>query len=457
MKLFPNLFRGSPQKEAKRADDVPLGEIVGELREEPGTDVVLASGSLPTWKFSLVEPAGANATALTFSESKKPVNRDLAMTLSAAYSCMDRISSAIAAMPFKIVRVVEGEEIAVDAHPAKYLLENSPNEWQTPFTLMRQFMLDALNGNGYIWIKRNSLMTKYVEFEYCDLNYVELTNLGKGRWVYEYTDEDGEYHVIQPYNMIHLRALGNRSRRGLSPVKLHASTIHMGLEMQKYGNSFFGAGGKPSGIVYQKGNLEERAWDRAVNNWNRASQQARDSTNKVVFLPNEVGYTPISISPVDAQLIQSMKLTKDDICGIYNVPAWMIGNTENTSYNNIEAMATAFVKNTLVPWLTNIEQEFTKKILIDDEIEAGYKIRADYSALLSGTPTEMLKYFGEASKYGFITRNEGRVGIKYRRDKTDETMNQFTVNVSQSKLTEGGEASLNDKPTKDKAENNEAE
>ncbi len=450
----PKWLGGKKPETVKRAELVPLGNIASEKREVAPVDT-FGTGTLPTWKVIYSDTMnGPKATVYSFQGENKKVNRDVAMTLAAAYACMDRISSAIAVMPLRIVQMVNGEEIPVDFHPAKYLLESSPNDWQTPFTLKRDFMIDALNGNGYIWIKRNSFMTRYDEFEFCDQNRVELVNPSRGKWHYEYTDDQGDFHVIQTYDMIHLRAPGNRGRKGLSPVKLHASTINMGLEMQKYGNSFFGAGGKPSGIVYQKGNLEHKAWDRAVENWNRASSEARDSTNKVIFLPNEVGYSPISISPVDAQLIQSMKLTKDDICGIYNVPAWMIGNTENTSYNNIEAMATAFVKNTLIPWLTNIEPEFTNKVLIDDEIESGYMIKADYSALLRGTPTEMLKYFGEASKYGFITRNEGRVGIGFRKDETDPTMNKFTVNVSQSKLTDGsGETSANDKPIKEVEEN----
>lgn len=436
--LFTKRGRGSTT--AREIEPV-IGEISQPApSEERASDMVAGTSTPGEWVVRYTDTDGGKtkATVISFDGSKKNISRDKALTLSVVYACIDRISSAIATMPIKMIKTVDGEEIELESHAAKFLMEKQPNDWQTPFTLMRQFMVDALNGNGYIWVRRNIQNGKFFSLQYCDANATTLTDIGSGRWVYTHTDDQGAYHVIQPYDMIHLRALGNKSRKGLSPIQLHAGSIRLGMGMQEYGENFFAAGGKPSGLVGVKNSLDPKAWDKLIENWNKGAEQAKDSKNKVIFQPADVTYTPISLSPIDANLVISMNMTRDEICGIFNVPAYMVGNLSNTTYSNISAMSTAFVKNTLMPWIINIEQEIQKKIFYEDEILAGYGVKFDLKAALKGTPAEMLAFFASASNAGFITRNEGRSGLGYRRDTTDETMNKFTVNVSQSKLTNEG-------------------
>jgi len=438
---FLSFFRGKSGSTTRPDVEPQIGNtaVVDSEKRSESSDVVGTSENFGGWAIKNIQDpmfGYSQSQVISFDKEKKFISRDKALQLSVVYSCIDRISAGIATMPLRIMQVKGDEEIEVDSHPAKFVTEKSPNDWQTQFTLMRQFMVDALNGNGYIWIIRNLSSGKFKELVYCDKNSVSLVNLGNRRWVYNYTDEDGGFHVIQPYDMIHLRALGNKGRSGLSPIQLHAAAIRMGMDMQEYGGNFFSSGGKPSGIVGVKGQLDPSAWGKLIDNWNKGAREAATSKNRVIFQPADVTYTPISLSPIDANLVLSMNMTRDEICGIFNVPAYMVGNLANTSYANITAMATAFIKNTLMPWIVNIEQEMTKKIFFQDEIIDGYCVKFDMQAALKGTPVEMLALLTGASTAGFITRNEGRVGIGYPRDNTDESMNKFTVNVSQSKLTD---------------------
>lgn len=438
---FLSFFRGKSGSTTRPDVEPEIGNtaVVDSEKRSEASDVVGTSENFGGWAIKNIQDpmfGYSQSQVISFDKEKKFISRDKALQLSVVYSCIDRISAGIATMPLRIMQVKGDEEIEVESHPAKFITEKSPNDWQTQFTLMRQFMVDALNGNGYIWIIRNLNSGKFKEFVYCDKNSVSLVNLGNRRWVYSYTDEDGGFHVIQPYDMIHLRALGNKGRTGLSPIQLHASAIRMGMDMQEYGANFFSSGGKPSGIVGVKNQLDPSAWGKLIDNWNKGAREAATSKNRVIFQPADVTYTPISLSPIDANLVLSMNMTRDEICGIFNVPAYMVGNLANTSYANITAMATAFIKNTLMPWIVNIEQEMTKKIFFQDEIIDGYCVKFDMQAALKGTPVEMLALLTGASTAGFITRNEGRVGIGYPRDETDDSMNKFTVNVSQSKLTD---------------------
>lgn len=69
--------------------------------------------------------------------------------------------------------------------------------------------------------------------------------------------------------MIHIRALGNNQRMGLSPIAQHAETIGMGMSGQKYTSSFFGGNARPAGILSVKGELNKDSWARLKDMWQK--------------------------------------------------------------------------------------------------------------------------------------------------------------------------------------------
>lgn len=456
MGIFNDLFSSSSKRQSRQSvDSVSIGNM-DEIRSEEFLEQ--NEDGVDSWEVQLNPESSGTATAtdLIFNrEGKRKISKSDAMSLSAAYSCMDRISANIAVMPISIKRKVGDEITDVEKHPAKYVLEKSPNEWQTQYTLIRQFVLDAINGNGYIWIRRNNYNGEILKLVYCDEASTELMNLGNGRWVYDYTDEDGGNFTIYPEDMIHLRALGNTGRKGLSVIKLHASTMRSGLDMTAYAESFFGAGAKPSGVVGVKNALDQAGWERLIKNWKKSSKQAEDNKNRVMFMPADLSYTAISISPLDAALIQSMKMSRGEIAGIFNVPGWMIGDSDKTSYSNITAMAIAFVRNTLQPWITNIEQEMNKKLFTKKELLDGYTVYFDMSVITRGTPEETMRLAVQGATGGLMTRNEGRIAIGYPRDETDPEMNKFLVNVSQANFTD--DKSKSPESSKDNEDDNDKE
>ena len=58
--------------------------------------------------------------------------------------------------------------------------------------------------------------------------------------------------------MIHIRALGNNQRMGISPIVQHAETIGMGMSGQKYTSSFFGGNARPPVLFQLRGAAGKR-------------------------------------------------------------------------------------------------------------------------------------------------------------------------------------------------------
>lgn len=397
-----------------------------EIEGDDGDDLFLA---MPDGQMiSQSDDPEAFATMLTRGTGRV-VNRTTALSLSAVYACVDRIASNIAMMPVS-VKETKGDNVrTVESHNADFLLNNKPNEWQSPFLLKQLFMIDALtDGNGYLKVE-STRRGELTGFKWFDARAVGLYNTGRGRWTYTATDDEGESYVIFPDEMFHIRALGNKGRKGISPIQLHAQLIKMGLDAQDYGANFFGSGGKPSGVVGIKGGaLNDNSMDNLKSTWRKAAKEA-DSNNRVIFLPADVTYSAISISPIDAQFIESSKMTRSEVAGIYNVPAYLIGDLDKANYSNITQQSISFVRNTLQPWITAIEMELNMKVFTEKELRAGLGIHFNMDVLVRGTPLERAQIAHYGVTDGWLNRNEVRVS-EGRQRVEGQDMDKYMVSVN---------------------------
>lgn len=370
----------------------------------------------------------AFATMLTRGKGRV-VNRTTALSLSAVYACVDRIASNIAMMPVSVKQTKGNDVKLVENHDATYLLNNKPNDWQSPFLLKQLLMIDVLtDGNGYLQVQQTR-GGNLLGFKWFDAKAVGMYNTGRARWVYTATDDEGENYTIFPDEMFHIRALGNKGRKGVSPISLHAQLIKMGLDAQDYGANFFGSGGKPSGVVGIKGgNLNNDSMNNLKSTWRKAAAEA-DSNNRVIFLPADVTYSAISISPIDAQFIESSKMTRSEVAGIYNVPAYLIGDLDKANYSNITQQSISFVRNTLQPWITAIEMEMNMKVFSESELRSGLGIHFDMDVLVRGTPVERAQIAHYAVTDGWKNRNEVRTSEGLPRVEGQD-MDKYMISVN---------------------------
>ncbi|EMW4538906.1 phage portal protein [Salmonella enterica] len=334
------------------------------------------------------------------------VNPKTAMKLAAVYACIYVISSNVAQMPLHVMRRTGKFVEPARDHPVFYLVHDEPNDWQTSYKWRELKQRHILGwGNGYTHVKRNR-RGEVIQLEACMPWETTLLNTG-GRYTYGMYNEEGSF-AISPDDMIHIRALGNNQKMGLSPILQHAETIGMGMSGQKYTESFFSGNARPAGIVSVKGELNDGSWKRLKEMWQKASAMLRSQENRTMLLPAELDYKALTVSPVDAQLIDMMKLNRSMIAGIFNVPAHMINDLEKATFSNISEQAIQFVRYTMMPWVTNWEQEINRRLFTRAEREAGYYVRFNLTGLLRGTPKERAQFYHFAITDGWMSRNEAR-------------------------------------------------
>ena len=77
-------------------------------------------------------------------------------------------------------------------------------------------------------------------------------------------------------------------------------------------------------------------------------------------------YTPIGISPEQAQFLETRKFQINEIARIFRVPPHMVGDLEKSSFSNIEQQSLEFVKYTLDPWVIRWEQSIQRSLMSKD-------------------------------------------------------------------------------------------
>ena len=336
------------------------------------------------------------------------VNNENALTLGAVYACIYILSSSIAQLPLNVMRrhgnVIE---VATD-HPAYWLLHDEPNDWQTSYKWRETMQAHVLGwGNGYTEVVRNARGEVKELRRHCPWN-VELLKRGD-RWLYSVVHEDDAgVSAVSPEDMIHVRALGAQGRRGVSLIRQHVETIGLGLAAQKYGKDFFDGGGRPTGLITSKGELNKDSWARLKEVWTKAVASLRQSENKTLMLPADLDYKSITIAPEDAQFLETRKLNRSEVAGIFNVPAHMINDLEKATFSNISEQAVGFVRHTMMPWILNWEQEINRRVFTRAERAAGYYAKFNLGGLLRGTPKERAELYHYGITDGWMDRNEAR-------------------------------------------------
>lgn len=291
------------------------------------------------------------------------------MSLSTVYSCVKVIAEGVAALPWHTYRKTDGGAEVYTNHPVYKLLHTQPNEFTTSF-MFRETMLVSLLlwGNFYAWIERDALNRPVAIWQQKPWEVVPI--LHEGRLFYQ-----TRYGTIPHYDMIHVAGMGFDGITGKSPIRLQAEQLGITLNSQRYGADFFKNGATLGGILTNKSGTvySETQREMLKKAWN---EDAHGSANnhKTKILGGGLEYQRIGVPPEEAQFLETRKLGAVEICGMYKVPAFMVGISEkSTSWGTgIEQQHIGFLKYTLISWLERIKQEFDRKLFYEQELGTVY-------------------------------------------------------------------------------------
>ena len=109
-------------------------------------------------------------------------------------------------------------------------------------------------------------------------------------------------------------------------------------------------------------------------------------------------------SMIDNDFINSLKLNKETIAMVYNVPLPLLGSTENTSYSNMSEMNRNFIQS-LMPIIIKIEQELNYKLLSKEDSQRMF-FKFNFTTALRASDQERANYYKTMNELGAYSIND---------------------------------------------------
>ena len=345
-----------------------------------------------------------------YSSTGKRVNERSAMQMTAVYSCVRILSEAIASLPLHLYRYTDiGTEKAAD-HSLYFILHDEPNKEMTSFIFRETLMTHLLLwGNAYAQIIRNGKGEVIALYPLMP-DRMNVDRDEKGRLYYEYTVSSDDAPInkkstvrLLPSDVLHIPGLGFDGLVGYSPIAMAKNAIGLAIATEEYGSKFFANGATPSGILEYPGTVKEP--ERVRESWNKGF--GGGNSHKVAILEEGMKYTPISISPNEAQFLETRKFQLNEIARIFRVPPHMVGDLEKSSFSNIEQQSLEFVKYTLDPWVSRWEQSIVRSLLSEEE-KKQYYVKFNLDGLLRGDYQSRMNGYATARQNGWMSANDIR-------------------------------------------------
>lgn len=343
------------------------------------------------------------------------IRADTVLAYYAVYACVTLIANDVAKLRLRLVqRNSDGVWNEID-NPAYSPVLRRPNRYQTINQFITVWMVSKLaTGNTYVWKERDArgvVTGLYV----LDPMRVQVLITPDGDVYYQLAHDplsglDNPDSVIVPArDIIHdLMVPLFHPLVGVTPIYACGSAAMQGLAIQSNSEKFFTNGANPSGMLTAPGSITQETADRLL------AKFSSKNVGSVVVAGDGLKYEQFTMTAVDAQLIEQLKWTADNVCSCYHVPPYMIGVGPPPPFANIEPLLQQYYSQCIQSLLTHFEavldaglgietktngQQYGTEFDIDDLIwmDTATKTKAAADAIGSGamSPNEArAKYYG---------------------------------------------------------------
>ena len=359
--------------------------------------------------FDLVAETGAELRRVGNGTPAVVNTPEAAMRLAAVYRCTAILSGSIASLPLRLQRKKGGVFQPDETLRLDYLLRFAPNPRQTAYEMVRNAVIQMVNmGNAYI----------YPEWRGGEVHSLTLlspysTTYDKATGLYMVNDTVNHiYKTLEAEDIIHLRNLSlDGGYTGVSTIRYAAHTLGIARSADEAtGRNFrpdntlrgFISGDADSGLKGYTAYDEDQL--SAVTSRIRRELDGGEGIN---YLPGNMKFNALSMSPADIQLMEYKKFSVLDICRFYGVHPDMAFAGQSQNYKASEMGQVQFMTGTLQPILRQVENELFVK-LVPRTVAGRYRIRFDLESYYQ-TDLETISMYREKSiACGLYTVNELR-------------------------------------------------
>jgi len=357
----------------------------------------------------LTDPRLYRALGSVPISSGETVNTASVLGLAAAWACVNLLAGTIASLPLMVYRTRGGARTVASDHPLYRILHDSPNADQTALDFW-EFVCASLelHGNAYAEVVRARNGRIIALGVPITPELVTVRRLDTGALEYEWVDQ-GRRIIAGQERVLHIRGFGGNPLGGLSTLSAGRQSFGLAQAIERASGDTFRNGVRPSGLLKTADTL-------TIDQRKQAEELLQEkfagaiNAGRPMLLDRGMDWVQLSISPEDAQMLQSRAFSVEEVCRFFGVPPFMVGHTEKTTSwgTGLEQQTLGFQKFTLRRRLKRIEQALEKQLLSVADRLAGITIEFNLEGLLRADSAARASFYQLMLTNGVMTINEVR-------------------------------------------------
>lgn len=222
-----------------------------------------------------------------------------------------------------------------------------------------------------------------------------------------FISDEGSQLILNRDQVLHIPGPSTGGFVGMSILEFASSTIRLGLTYDTFGQKFYDNGAAPSGVFEIPKFLKDEAYNRLKKDLDSRHAGLMNS-GKPMLLEDGLTYNPVTIKPVDAELLNSRKFQVEDICRFFRVQPHLVQHLEKSTNNNIEQQSLEFVMYTMLPHFKRVEDNINSQLLTPRQRAEGYFLEYNMASLLRGDQKAMSTAFSKGIQWGWYSVNDVR-------------------------------------------------
>ncbi|MFZ8961532.1 MAG: phage portal protein [Flavobacteriaceae bacterium] len=334
------------------------------------------------------------------NKSKINVTEKKAEGLPAFFRALNIISGQMASLPLSVYEEKpDGSIVEAKTHPLYKLLKFRPSPLYNSFDFVSSVTRQVLlRGEAYIipvYDGRGAVSELVIKNDR-PVDFFKFDNT----WFYRFADEERPYKWD---SVLHLKAFSVDGITGQNPLKIFDEIFGLGIAQVEFASSHFGNGAHYSGLLIPDHPIKPEQQEQLRSTFNSKENKPGETG----VLPFGFKYEKISANLADTQLIESRRLTVEDVANITGVHPILLASLERATFSNVEELNRTFVQYTLREWCKRWESELNSKLFSNREL-GRYFIRFNLDGMLRGDTEARAKYYQTMYNIRAINPNEIR-------------------------------------------------
>lgn len=329
--------------------------------------------------------------------------QDKATSLSALFGGVNLIANSIAKLPITVQDRKDKKSFNYN-HPVSLLFSDNDNGMLIDrFSLIKGLIASAiLRGNGFAYIHRDKDGLKPVGLKFLEPGDVTMYYDKKKDMVIYQSPYVNNNKPIDYMDMIHIKPWSWNGVEGVSIIGMMKRTLDIAHAEENTANKYFDNGCGVTGIIVPQTPLDQKQIEGIKNQWSF-------NTSPIQVLNRPMSWVPMSISSKDAEFLESRKYSALEIARFLNIPPQLLGMSDGSTYASVEMAQEAFYCNCLSGYISMLEAEFNRKLLLPSE--TNIMVYIETNDLLRTDKQKLATYYTGLANAGLITPNEVRANL----------------------------------------------